>query len=88
MCTKLILITIILLLQKHNTTNKISNMNLINEKLKIIRNQKAHLTKKKNETIKEIENHYQRDIKILNKEETELLNQLGDIPIESEEQGG
>lgn len=57
-----------------------NKLNSANETLRIIRQQKAILTKKKEEAIKWIETQYQEDIKILNEEEKELLKQFKDIP--------
>ena len=56
-------------------------MNSANEKLMAIRNRKALLTKERDESIKYIEECYERDVKILNEEERELLSQFKDVPI-------
>lgn len=55
-------------------------MNTANETLRAIKNRKAFLTKEKDEAINYINECYQRDIKILEKEEKQLLKQFKDIP--------
>ena len=56
-------------------------MNSANQTLQAIKNKKALLTKEKNEAIAYIEECYNHDIDILNKEEKEYLEQFDDIPI-------
>ena len=56
-------------------------MNSANQTLEAIKNKKALLTKEKNEAIAYIEECYNHDMDILNKEEKEWLEQFDDIPI-------
>ena len=60
-------------------------MNSANETLRAIRQQKSIITKKYNEAIKRITEHYNKDMEILNKEERELMEQFKDIPKQEEE---
>ena len=57
-------------------------MNSANQTLEAIKNKKALLTKEKNEAIAYIEECYNHDMDILNKEEKEWLEQFDDIPID------
>ena len=56
-------------------------MNSANQTLEAIKNKKALLTKEKNEAIAYINECYNHDMDILNKEEKEWLEQFDDIPI-------
>lgn len=56
-------------------------MNSANQTLQAIKNKKALLTKEKNEAIYYINECYNHDIEILNKEEKQLLEQFDDVPI-------
>jgi len=56
-------------------------MNPANENLKIIRTQKAQITNAYNKAKNKLEEKYAEDIRILNKEEKELLKQFKDIPV-------
>lgn len=57
-------------------------MNSANQTLEAIKNKKALLTKEKNEAIAYINECYNHDMDILNKEEKEWLEQFDDIPID------
>ena len=57
-------------------------MNSANQTLEAIKNKKALLTKEKNEAIAYIEECYNHDMDILNKEEKEWLEQFDDIPLD------
>ena len=57
-------------------------MNSANQTLEAIKNKKALLTKEKNEAIAYIEECYNHDMDILNKEEKKWLEQFDDIPID------
>ena len=57
-------------------------MNSANQTLQAIKNKKALLTKEKNEAIAYINECYNHDMDILNKEEKEWLEQFDDIPID------
>ncbi|MBR3140531.1 MAG: hypothetical protein IKF11_06670 [Methanobrevibacter sp.] len=57
-------------------------MNSANQTLEAIKNKKALLTKEKNEAIEYINECYNHDMDILNKEEKEWLEQFDDIPID------
>ena len=57
-------------------------MNSANQTLEAIKNKKALLTKEKNEAITYINECYNHDMDILNKEEKEWLEQFDDIPID------
>lgn len=57
-------------------------MNSANQMLMAIKNKKALLTKEKNEAIEYIEFRYAEDMAVLDKEETEWLEQFDDIPID------
>lgn len=57
-------------------------MNSANQFLQAIRNKKALLKKKRDESIAHIENCYQNDMAILRKEEHEWLEQFDDVPID------
>lgn len=56
-------------------------MNSANENLRIIRNQKATITKAYEEAKEKLETKYAADMATLNKEEKELLSQFEDVPI-------
>ena len=56
-------------------------MNSANETLQAIKNKKALLAKERNEAIEYINQCYNHDLEILNKEEKEWLEQFDDIPI-------
>ena len=56
-------------------------MNSVNETLQAIKNKKALLAKERNEAIEYINQCYNHDLEILNKEEKEWLEQFDDIPI-------
>lgn len=56
-------------------------MNSANQTLQSIRNKKTIITKKYNRTRERLENKYNKDMAILNKEEHDLLEQFPDIPI-------
>ena len=56
-------------------------MNSANENLRIIRNQKATITKAYEEAKEKLETKYAADMATLNKEEKELLSQFEDAPI-------
>lgn len=57
-------------------------MNNANEMLRSIRQKKALIKKERDESIEYIEELYQRDLKILEKEEKEWLEQFNDVPTE------
>lgn len=57
-------------------------MNNANEMLRSIRQKKALIKKERDESIEYIEECYQRDLKILEKEEKEWLEQFNDVPTE------
>lgn len=57
-------------------------MNNANEMLRSIRQKKALIKKERDESIESIEELYQRDLKILEKEEKEWLEQFNDVPTE------
>ena len=57
-------------------------MNNANEMLRSIRQKKALIKKERDESIEYIEACYQRDLKILEKEEKEWLEQFNDVPTE------
>ena len=57
-------------------------MNSANQMLMAIKNKKALLTKEKNEAIEYIEFRYAEDMAVLDKEETEWLEQFDDVPLE------
>lgn len=57
-------------------------MNSANQFLQAIRNKKALLKKKRDESIAYIENCYQEDMAVLDKEEKEWLEQFDDVPVE------
>lgn len=69
------------LLQKSQRIYRIYTMNSANENLRIIRNQKATITKAYEEAKEKLETKYAEDMAILDKEEKELLSQFDDIPI-------
>ena len=56
-------------------------MNSANQTLQSIRNKKTIITKKYNKARERLENKYNKDMAILNKEEHDLLEQFPDIPI-------
>ena len=56
-------------------------MNSVNENLRIIRNQKATITKAYEEAKMKLETKYAADMAILDQEEKELLSQFDDVPI-------
>ena len=57
-------------------------MNSANQFLQAIKNKKALLKKKRDESIAYIEAHYREDIAALDKEEKEWLEQFDDVPVE------
>ena len=57
-------------------------MNSANENLRIIRNQKATITKAYEEAKEKLENKYAADMAILNEEEKEWLEHFEDVPID------
>lgn len=70
------------MLQQLKPSPYIIFMNSANQTLEAIKNKKALLTKEKNEAIAYIEECYNHDMDILNKEEKEYLEQFDDIPID------
>ena len=58
-------------------------MNSANQMLQAIKNKKALLRKKRDDTIEYINETYRKDITILDKEERDWLEQFDDIPIEN-----
>ena len=58
-------------------------MNSANQMLQAIKNKKALLRKKRDDTIEYINEAYRKDIAILDKEERDWLEQFDDIPIEN-----
>lgn len=57
-------------------------MNSANQNLQAIKNKKALITKKYNRARKRLEEHYHKDMAILDKEEKEWLEQFDDVPVE------
>ena len=57
-------------------------MKSANQFLQAIKNKKALLKKKRDESIAYIEAHYREDIAALDKEEKEWLEQFDDVPVE------
>lgn len=57
-------------------------MNSANQKLQVVKNRKAFITKQYNEAKEWLENQYAEDMAILDKEEKDLLNQFNDVPID------
>ena len=57
-------------------------MNSANQNLEAIRNKKALITKKYNESKERLETRYAKDMAILNKEEKEWLTQFKDVPVD------
>ena len=70
------------MLQQLKPSPYIIFMNSANQTLEAIKNKKALLTKEKNEAIAYIEECYNHDMDILNKEEKEWLEQFDDIPLD------
>lgn len=69
------------MLQKSQRIYRYYTMNSANENLRIIRNQKATITKAYEEAKKKLETKYAADMAILDQEEKELLSQFDDVPI-------